>query len=296
MGVTNYYTIDGQMIGYKDANGRKDFLTDNLGSVTAEIDQTGTNRTFDGRYRPYGNSLWSTGTRGSFGWVGTWGYRGTGLNTSTHYMSARHYSQASGSWTSVDPYWPKESAFPYVNGRVAFEIDPSGTGPFKCERCASGLFPPYFMSPVHDCCHNYIHCLTCCILSHEFDADCAKNMQRLQNIAMNAGPDIAKGRMDACEHGISGNVETAKCGDHCAQVISNKDKSKNWQPCDPKLKPNGKSCKDLIKQYDMPYWPSGGHLPPDCYNASPLIKYAPGWLIGPHEGRCGDGSWFGLGG
>ena len=64
MSVTNLYTIDGQMIGYKDAGGRKDFLTDNLGSVTAEIDQTGNTRSFEGRYKPYGETLSSTGARG----------------------------------------------------------------------------------------------------------------------------------------------------------------------------------------------------------------------------------------
>jgi len=66
MGVTNYYTVDDQMIGYKDGGGRKDFLTDALGSVTAEIDQTGTNRTFDGRYKPYGGDLWSSGSKEAF--------------------------------------------------------------------------------------------------------------------------------------------------------------------------------------------------------------------------------------
>ena len=135
MGVTNYYTVDGQMIGYKDANGRKDFLTDNLGSVTAEIDQTGTNRTFDGRYRPYGNSLWSTGTRGAFGWVGTWGYRSTGLSASTHYIRARHYSQANGSWTTVDPIWPNELAYTFVIGRPTYRIDYSGTSPCQKPSC-----------------------------------------------------------------------------------------------------------------------------------------------------------------
>ena len=52
-----YYTVDGQMIGYKDAAGRKDYLTDALGSVTAEVDQAGATKTFDGRYKPYGGDL-----------------------------------------------------------------------------------------------------------------------------------------------------------------------------------------------------------------------------------------------
>lgn len=76
MPTTNFYTIDGQMVAYRDGGGRKDFLTDALGSVTAEVDQTGTGRIFDGRYKPYGGDLWSSGMRGSFGWVGAWVYRG----------------------------------------------------------------------------------------------------------------------------------------------------------------------------------------------------------------------------
>jgi RHS repeat-associated protein len=126
MAVRNYYTIDGQMLGYKDAGGRKDFLTDALGSVTGEVDQTGTNLTFNGRYKPYGEMLWSSGSRGSFGWVGTWGYKSTDLKNSSHYVRARHYSQTSGMWTTQDPIWPDEAAYGYVNGRVVSRIDPSG--------------------------------------------------------------------------------------------------------------------------------------------------------------------------
>ena len=124
-----YYTVDGQMIGYKTAAGRKDFLTDALGSVTAEVDQTGATKTFDGRYKPYGRDLSSTGTRGSYGWVGTWGYRETGLSSSSHYVRARHYSKTNGSWTTIDPLWLAQPAFRYVRGRVTRYTDPSGLRP-----------------------------------------------------------------------------------------------------------------------------------------------------------------------
>ena len=123
-----YYTVDGQMIGYKDAGGRLDFLTDALGSVTAEVDQTGATKTFDGRYKPYGGDLSSTGTRGSYGWVGTWGYRGTGLSASSHYVRARHYSKTSGNWTTIDLLWPEQMPYGYANGRTTRTIDPSGLG------------------------------------------------------------------------------------------------------------------------------------------------------------------------
>jgi RHS repeat-associated protein len=98
-----YYTIDGEMIGYKDASGRKDFLTDALGSVTAEVNQTGSVKTFDGRYKPFGETLWSVGIKGIFGWFGAWGYRNVGLSSNSHYVRYRHYSMSVARWTTPDP-------------------------------------------------------------------------------------------------------------------------------------------------------------------------------------------------
>lgn len=126
MPVTNFYTVDGQIIGYKDGGGRKDYLTDNLGSVTAEVDQTGAIKTFDGRYKPYGSELFSNGTRDKFGWIGTWGYRETRLAASSLYVRARHYSIITGSWTTMDPIWPGEPSYRYVNSWILNHVDPSG--------------------------------------------------------------------------------------------------------------------------------------------------------------------------
>lgn len=122
----SYYTIDGQMIGYKDQNGRKDFLTDALGSVTAEVDQTGNVKTFDGRYNPYGGDLSSTGSRGKYGWVGSWGYRETDLTASSHYVRARHFLKTSGCWTTGDKLWPEESAYSYAEARILSYVDYTG--------------------------------------------------------------------------------------------------------------------------------------------------------------------------
>ena len=129
MPVTNYFTIDGQMIGFKTVTGRKDFLTDSLGSVTAEVDQTGSTKTFEGRYKPYGGDLSSTGSRGNFGWVGSWGYRGTELSASSHYIRARHFSSLSCNWTSIDQFWPEEASYRYVDARATNVSDPSGMKP-----------------------------------------------------------------------------------------------------------------------------------------------------------------------
>ncbi len=122
-----YYSIEGQMISYKDMGGRKDFLTDALGSVTAEVDETCT-KTFEGRYKPYGSDLSSFGPRGKYGWVGTFGYRETALVQPSHYIRARHYTSVSGNWNERDIYWPNERSYAYVVGRSTYAPDPSGNG------------------------------------------------------------------------------------------------------------------------------------------------------------------------
>ena len=120
-----FYSVNGQMMGYESGGVKKDFLTDHLGSITAEIDQTQT-RTYDTRYSAYGRNNWSTGTGCGFGWVGSYGYRETGLFHMSHYVRARHYSYVTGNWSTVDPLWPDESAYGYVRGWAIRYRDPSG--------------------------------------------------------------------------------------------------------------------------------------------------------------------------
>jgi RHS repeat-associated protein len=122
-----FYHANGQMMAYEEGGVTKDFLTDHLGSITAEIDQN-QNRTFETRYSAFGRNNWSTGAGCGFGWVGSYGYRETGLFHSSHYVRARHYSHLTGGWSTVDPLWPDESAYGYVGGRSAAQIDPSGRG------------------------------------------------------------------------------------------------------------------------------------------------------------------------
>lgn len=125
MPVQNFYTVDEQIIGYS-VTSRVDVLTDNLGSVTAEIDDTAQTRLYNARYKPYGGVLWETGVQGSFGWVGTEGYLNLGTNSEILYVRARHYSPQDGIWTTIDPLWPSQPAYLYVNGRPTRDVDPSG--------------------------------------------------------------------------------------------------------------------------------------------------------------------------
>jgi len=105
MAVTNYYTVNGALIGEKTAGGsRTDYLTDALGNVTATLNQSGqVVNTY--RYKPYGAQLAKTGVGAdpAFRWVGSQGYRQTGKKYSDVYVRARHYDSLSARWTTKDP-------------------------------------------------------------------------------------------------------------------------------------------------------------------------------------------------
>ena len=104
MPVTNYYSVEGEIIGEASGGVRTDYLTDALGSVTGTVNQSASVvNTY--RYKPYGTTLAKTGTGNDpiFGWVGSAGYAKTGKAHSEVYVRARHYSSASGRWTSKDP-------------------------------------------------------------------------------------------------------------------------------------------------------------------------------------------------
>ncbi len=130
MTVTNYYTIDGSIIGEATGGVRTDYLTDALGSVTATVDSSG-NLQNTYRYKPYGEQLAKTGTAADpkFTWVGSLGYRQTGRKHSDTYVRARHYGSTVGRWTTKDPIgfdgrdW---NLYRYVANNPIHGVDPSG--------------------------------------------------------------------------------------------------------------------------------------------------------------------------
>src|SRR5205085_8384152 len=110
MAVTNFYSMNGKIIGQKTAGGsRVDYLTDALGSVVATVNQSAqVVNTY--RYKPYGAQLAKTGAGAdpAFQWAGQHGYRTTAKKWSDVYVRARHYDSVSGRWNSIDPLWPKQ--------------------------------------------------------------------------------------------------------------------------------------------------------------------------------------------
>src|SRR5580658_3558997 len=87
MGVTNYATLNGQLVGETGPNGTMYYHTDALGSVTMTTGSTGAVlNTY--RYKPYGTQLSKSGTSADpkFTWAGSLGYRATGRNHSDYYV------------------------------------------------------------------------------------------------------------------------------------------------------------------------------------------------------------------
>ncbi|MBC8066386.1 MAG: RHS repeat-associated core domain-containing protein [Chlorobia bacterium] len=137
MGVTNYYSVEGEVVGDYDGVDHRDYLRDAVGSVTRITGGT-TNR-----YKPFGEDrvVDLHLPRPRFGWIGVYGYEATYLRYSHHYVRTRHYDPNIARWTTVDPLWPQESAYTYVRGNPTNWTDPSGMHitPLECKPCGKAL-------------------------------------------------------------------------------------------------------------------------------------------------------------
>ncbi len=130
--VTNW----GDEIVYENRNGvERFFAPDTLGSTAMLLDPTGTvTDTFT--YWPYGEFISHTGTSSTtFTYVGTLGYYFDAV-VNWFYVRARVFRQTLGTWLTVDPIWPDETAYSYcLNSPIIF-IDPSGLSvSFKKSEC-----------------------------------------------------------------------------------------------------------------------------------------------------------------
>ena len=132
MSKTSYYTIESEIIGERTPGlGRREYMPDALGSVTATI--VGSAKENDYKYKPYGLVLSSSivGTDPSFLWVGTLGYKRG--QSSSFYVRARHYTAVRASWLSVDTLWPMDALYAYSSNPVGVS-DPSCEAPYFCCR------------------------------------------------------------------------------------------------------------------------------------------------------------------
>ena len=143
MAVTNYYTVNGQIIGEGTAaGGYRPYGHDALGSVVATYDSTGS---LENTYRnaPYGTQVEKTGTAADpcFLYNGGSGYRTTGRSYSPYYVRARHLDNETAQWTTVDALWPLQLPYLYAMASPATRTDLSGRVPSsEAEPCFKKLW------------------------------------------------------------------------------------------------------------------------------------------------------------
>ena len=174
MAVKNYCTMNGQLIGEYEGTRSTDYILDGLGSVIATFRSTGTIQN-QYRYSGYGQQVYrsGTGTDPYFLWVGGWGYRTRGMV----YVRRRVFYEQAAVWTSVDPLWPKESAYGYCFENPGTLVDPSGSRPARYRPLPIRLWPPKQFEYGNYCGSHVKHppskgvpshdCIDCCCLDHD---------------------------------------------------------------------------------------------------------------------------------
>lgn len=131
MAVTNYYTIQGAILGERSSSGRINYITDASDSVTGTVSASGVQTTY--AYKPYGAVLSRTGVASDpkFLWLGARGYYLTTLVRSLYYYEMRYMSSEDGRFTSVNLISP--TIMPYI-----FTLPSVTAGAYKfCNGCKS---------------------------------------------------------------------------------------------------------------------------------------------------------------
>lgn len=135
-----YSTFCGQIVHQNVGGILHDLIADLLGSTAALIDSTGA---ILGTYEdtPYVEIEKHSGTDTPSNFVGTLGYYRDMLGSALTYIRARWYKSLYGRWMTVDPLWPEETAYGYVNGTPTIFGDPAGLScGHDCEKSCDAFF------------------------------------------------------------------------------------------------------------------------------------------------------------
>jgi len=118
MPVTNYYTVDGEIVGESTGSTVINYATDALGSVTGTLVGGQLQNTYV--YKPYGSLLAQTytGSAPTLKWVGNLGYRPTSRALTDYDAEQRYVATSTGRWASAAPtLWPSDSAYTFASCR-----------------------------------------------------------------------------------------------------------------------------------------------------------------------------------
>jgi RHS repeat-associated protein len=145
MPTTDYYSVNGILLGEATSGTETTYIPDALGSATQTITSAGVRNTYD--YSLYGRQISKTGTDPDPGflWNGRTQSRATGRAYAEQYNRRRHVGSTTAQWTTVDPTWPRIFAYSYCRSTPIGCIDPTGMVP-ACDGvtrpCPDGPCPP----------------------------------------------------------------------------------------------------------------------------------------------------------
>ncbi|ARU41495.1 hypothetical protein CCB80_10260 [Armatimonadetes bacterium Uphvl-Ar1] len=128
MSASVLYTNFGGMLVHEDRGGvERTYVHDEMGNTRYLLDSSNVTDTYS--YTPYGQVTHVGTSVTPFTFIGALGYFATGWSHLTSYVRARWYSSVSGSWGSVDPIWPWQKAYQYVDGNPTMWTDKFGLHP-----------------------------------------------------------------------------------------------------------------------------------------------------------------------
>jgi RHS repeat-associated protein len=123
MSVT-YATVHGRLVEENRGGLVTEYVPDTLGNVIMTTDESGT-VTSTTTYWPFGEVRSQTGSNPSpWGFCGVWGYLTDAV--SRMYVRARYYRADASRWLTVDPVWPIEQTYQYVDGTPTTITDRTG--------------------------------------------------------------------------------------------------------------------------------------------------------------------------
>jgi RHS repeat-associated protein len=225
-----YTTFDGELISEIRGCVESLYVPDTLGSVVEVRNSSGA-KVYSAEYWPYGEVQTESGTNPSpWGYVGILGYLKDLANLL--YVRARHYRPNLARWQNVDPLWPSEGAFAYVECEPIGRSDRTGLAAddwenkclfrlvarMDCASCGADITLRWWRTDQHKSNHFYTHCFTCCILAKKFGDVCAMGLQIVQNHTPGFGGTDGQqtGRLKYCSVGIKlSHIGKADCHSSC---------------------------------------------------------------------------------
>ncbi len=134
--TTTFITVNGMLMQETRGGVETYYIPDPLGSLVECRNSSGA-KTYSAEYWPYGELQTSTGTNpSSWGYVGLLGYL---VDSATMlYVRARYLMTKIARWLTVDPLWPWQKKYLYVDNTPGVFSDYSGLQPDRAG-CGSSV-------------------------------------------------------------------------------------------------------------------------------------------------------------